>query len=97
LRKIYSKTVYNGILSFGVLFINHIIVRLLVFGKGIMRYCVKTHDRLHIDGLAKLKIQEGYIPHLIWILDEHVFPFRMLHAKINNSPDDPPSIIQGHV
>jgi hypothetical protein len=85
------------ILSFGVLFINYIIVRILLFGKGIMRHCVKTHNRLYIGGLAGLTIQEEYTPHLVWILDEHVFPLWMLHAKINNSPDDPPSIIQGHV
>ena len=85
------------ILSFGVLVIDYIIICIFVFGEGIMRHRVKTHDRLHINGLAGLTIQEGYIPHLVWILDEHVFPFWMLHAKINNSPNDPPSIIQGHV
>jgi hypothetical protein len=95
--KFGSKVVYIILFSFSVLLINYIIVRIFIFGKGIMRHCVKTHDRLHMGGLAGPTIQEEYIPHLVWILDEHVFPFWMLHAKIDNSPDDPPSIIQGHV
>jgi hypothetical protein len=97
LSPLLFKIVYISTLSFGVLVINYIIIRVFIFSKGIMRYCVKTHDRLKRAGLARLTIQEGYIPHLVWILDENVFPFRVLHAKINNSPDDPPSIIQGHV
>lgn len=34
---------------------------------------------------------------LVRILDEHIFSFGHLHAKIGNSPHDTPSICQGNV